>query len=77
MSARKPSLTPDVTSLPILATAVEFILNDNTGTSRPARRSFPARQYHDAEEFGRDSAAELADAIGSIDVAGSQRRRTH
>jgi histidinol-phosphate phosphatase family protein len=58
----------DVTSLPDLAAAVELILNDDIGTARPARGSFPARQYHDAGEFGRDYAAELADAIGSIDV---------
>jgi len=60
---------PDVTSLPDLAAAVEVILSDDTATSRPARRSFPRRQYHDAAEFGRDYAAELADAIGSIDLA--------
>jgi len=59
----------DVTSLPDLAAAVELILTDDPATSRPARVSFPARQYHDAREFGGDYAAELADAIGSIDQA--------
>jgi hypothetical protein len=58
---------PDVTSLPDLATAVEFILNDNTGTSRPARRSRAPTPRRGG--VGRDYAAELADAIGSIDVA--------
>lgn len=60
---------PDVIALPDLAAAVELILNDNPATSRPARLSFPARQYQDAGEFGGDYAAELADAIGSIDQA--------
>jgi histidinol-phosphate phosphatase family protein len=59
---------PDVTSLPDLAAAVELILSDNIGTSRPAGGPFPSRQYHDAGEFGRDYATELADAIGSIDL---------
>jgi histidinol-phosphate phosphatase family protein len=65
----RESADPDVTSFPDLAAAVRFILNDDIETRRPKRRSFPARQFHDAGEFGGAYAAELANAFRSVDLA--------
>jgi D-sedoheptulose 7-phosphate isomerase/D-glycero-D-manno-heptose 1,7-bisphosphate phosphatase len=59
----------DVTSLPDLATAVQFILNDDRGIARERQPSFPPRQFHDAGEFGGAYAAELARAFKSVDLA--------
>jgi len=60
---------PDVTSFPDLATAVRFILHDDTGAIRRRRPSFPARQFYDAGEFGGAYAAELSHGFRSVDLA--------
>jgi D-sedoheptulose 7-phosphate isomerase/D-glycero-D-manno-heptose 1,7-bisphosphate phosphatase len=59
----------DVTSLPDLATAVEFILRDDSGRSQQRRPPFPTRQFYDAGEFGDAYALELARAFRSVDPA--------
>jgi D-sedoheptulose 7-phosphate isomerase/D-glycero-D-manno-heptose 1,7-bisphosphate phosphatase len=59
----------DVTSFPDLAAAARYILDEETSTVRPRRPSFPARQFHDAGEFGGLYAAELARALRSVDLA--------
>jgi D-sedoheptulose 7-phosphate isomerase/D-glycero-D-manno-heptose 1,7-bisphosphate phosphatase len=59
---------PDVMSFPDLATAARYIIHEETETVRP-RSSFPARQFHDAGEFGGVYATELARALRSVDLA--------
>jgi histidinol-phosphate phosphatase family protein len=61
---------PDVTSFPDLAAAVRFILDGDTGITRRQRPSFPARQFHDAGEFGGAYAAQLSRAFKTVDLAG-------
>jgi D-sedoheptulose 7-phosphate isomerase/D-glycero-D-manno-heptose 1,7-bisphosphate phosphatase len=61
---------PDVTSFPDLAAAVRFILDDDIGITRRLRPSFPARQFHDAGEFGGAYAAQLSRAFTSVDLVG-------
>jgi D-sedoheptulose 7-phosphate isomerase/D-glycero-D-manno-heptose 1,7-bisphosphate phosphatase len=58
---------PDVTSFPDLATAVQFILDDDKGADQGKPLSFPTRQFDDAGEFGGAYATEFARAFGSVD----------
>jgi histidinol-phosphate phosphatase family protein len=58
---------PDVTSFPDLASAVQFIVQDDNGSDRHTRPSFPTRQFYDAGEFGGAYAAEFARAFASVD----------
>src|SRR5215218_10019506 len=60
---------PDVTSYSDLAAAVQFILHGDNENGRPARPSFPTRQFCDAGEFGVAYAAEFARVFGSVDPA--------
>jgi histidinol-phosphate phosphatase family protein len=59
----------DVQSFPDLAGAVRHILDDRAHVLPRPRQSFPARQYPDGASFGLDYAAELARALGSVDMA--------
>jgi D-sedoheptulose 7-phosphate isomerase/D-glycero-D-manno-heptose 1,7-bisphosphate phosphatase len=61
---------PDVTSFPDLAAAVRFILDGDTGITRPQRQSFPARQFHHAGEYGAAYATQLSRAFRTVDLAG-------
>lgn len=60
---------PDVISFPDLASAVRFILHDETRISQQSRPFFPTRQFYDAGEFGGAYAAELSRAFSSVDLA--------
>ncbi len=59
----------DVMSFADLAGAVRFIVDDHAGFSRSELPSFPARQFHDGGSFGSAYTAELARALGGIDLA--------
>jgi histidinol-phosphate phosphatase family protein len=58
---------PDVTSFPDLATAVEFILHDDSRTDGSTKSAFPTHQFSDAGAFGSAYAAEFARAFSSVD----------
>ena len=59
----------DVLSFPDLAAAVRHIVNDHTRGRPRLAPSFPAHQYPDGGSFGSDYTAELARALGSVDMA--------
>jgi phosphoheptose isomerase len=60
---------PDVPSFPDLVAAVDSILNDSSGGTRPSQRLFPTHKFYDASEFGAAYAAEFDRAFRSIDLA--------
>jgi histidinol-phosphate phosphatase family protein len=65
-----PLAEPDVTSFPDLATAVEFILHDDSRTDGSTKPAFPTHQFFDAGAFGSAYAAEFARAFSSVDPSG-------
>jgi histidinol-phosphate phosphatase family protein len=60
---------PDVLSFPHLLAAVRHIIDDHGRSLPSVRPSFPVRQYPDGGSFGSAYAAELARAVGSVDMA--------
>jgi D-sedoheptulose 7-phosphate isomerase/D-glycero-D-manno-heptose 1,7-bisphosphate phosphatase len=59
---------PDVLSFPNLQTAVRHIVDDHSRSLPSVRPSFPVRRYPDGGSFGSAYAAELARAVGSVDM---------
>ena len=59
---------PDVLSFPNLQAAVRHIVDDHSRSLPSVRPSFPVRRYPDGGSFGSAYAAELARAVGSVDM---------
>ena len=59
---------PDVLSFPHLQAAVRHIIDDHSRRLPSVRPSFPVRRYPDGGSFGSAYAAELARAVGSVDM---------
>jgi histidinol-phosphate phosphatase family protein len=59
---------PDVLSFPHLQAAVRHIIDDHSRSLPSVRPSFPVRRYPDGGSFGSAYAAELARAVGSVDM---------
>jgi histidinol-phosphate phosphatase family protein len=58
----------DIQSFPDLVAAVQYIVDDHAGGIPRRQPSFPAHQYPDGRSFGSAYAAQLARALGSVDM---------